>query len=442
MIRFSLVGRHLLLAFVAAVSLWVFLELTQNPDGRRDFEDMPVQIINLDSEYIVVDENGIEQAEVPSVRLEIYSDENSLNRIRQSDLTVTADVQKAGLGLQQVSVVVVLNRSDVGYVKIVANPAVIDVRIDERRSVVLPVAIRSQRSELTDITTEEPQIEFVNGGVRTVTISGPATVVDKVRDAYVDVMVRPVSASYRTVSEVMIRDAAGNPMTGVDIEPASVDLQVNIRSKIGIKEVVVLPRVTGYVSPGYRIVELVVDPQTVSVSGGSDIVEGTDSIQTLPVDVSGLSSSITRTVALQVDPNISLLDNPSALVNVGIRVAPIEQSLRVQLPVVIVLTDVPENQIFDVSPRSIVLDMVLSGSALQRQLQGEFAAEVSVGDWNADSPFRNITIRVPSDVRVLSEIPLAQLRERYGLQDPTLTPVVGEDVVPAEPGGDDDTDGN
>jgi hypothetical protein len=37
MIRFSLVGRHLLLAFVAAVSLWVFLELTQNPDGRRDF---------------------------------------------------------------------------------------------------------------------------------------------------------------------------------------------------------------------------------------------------------------------------------------------------------------------------------------------------------------------------------------------------------------------
>jgi YbbR domain-containing protein len=345
------------------------------------------------------------------VSLEIYSDQISLGKIRQSDLVVTADLVKAGLGLQQVAVTVVLNRSDVGYVKIVANPPVIDVRIDEQRSVVLPVTIRAQRSDMVDITSEEPQIDFVEGGVRTVTISGPAALVEKVQNAAADVVVRPVSASYRTSAEVVVADASGREVSGVEISPQAVDLQITIRSKVGIKEVVILPQVAGYVAAGYRIEEVQVAPQTVSISGGSDVVEQTNSIRTAPLDVSGVSESITRTVRLQIEPNISFLNNPRGEVQVVVRVVPVSEAVRVRLPVAVQLSEIPEGRQFVVNPAIVELDVVISPNAMQRSSLGAFVAVVPVGAWDVAAPFREVQLQLPGGVQLLSAVPVVQLSE-------------------------------
>lgn len=409
--RFPVVWRHLLLSLVAAIALWVFLELTQNPDGRRDFEGVPVQFIDLASEYIIVDESGSEQTTVPVVSLEIYSDQISLGKIRQSDLVVTADLVKAGLGLQQVAVNVVLNRSDVGYVKIVANPPVIDVRIDEQRAMVVPVTIRAQRSDMVDITSEEPQIGFVDGGVRTVTVSGPAALVEKVQSAAADVVVRPVSASYRTSAEVVVADASGREVSGVVITPQTVDLQITIRSKVGIKEVVILPQVTGYVAAGYRIEEVQVAPQTVSISGGSDVVEQTNSIRTVPLDVSGIQETITQTVRLQIDPNISFLNNPRGEAQVVVRVVPVSEAVRVRLPVAVQLSEIPEGRQFVVNPATVELDVVVGANAMQRASLGAFSAIAPVGVWDGAAPFREVQLQLPAGVQLLSAVPVVQLSE-------------------------------
>lgn len=409
--RFPVVWRHLLLSLVAAIALWVFLELTQNPDGRRDFEGVPVQFIDLASEYIIVDESGSEQTTVPVVSLEIYSDQISLGKIRQSDLVVTADLVKAGLGLQQVAVNVVLNRSDVGYVKIVANPPVIDVRIDEQRAMVVPVTIRAQRSDMVDITSEEPQIGFVDGGVRTVTVSGPAALVEKVQSAAADVVVRPVSASYRTSAEVVVSDASGREVSGVVITPQTVDLQITIRSKVGIKEVVILPQVTGYVAAGYRIEEVQVAPQTVSISGGSDVVEQTNSIRTVPLDVSGIRETITQTVRLQIDPNISFLNNPRGEAQVVVRVVPVSEAVRVRLPVAVQLSEIPEGRQFVVNPATVELDVVVGANAMQRASLGAFSAIAPVGVWDGAAPFREVQLQLPAGVQLLSAVPVVQLTE-------------------------------
>lgn len=409
--RFPVVWRHLLLSLVAAIALWVFLELTQNPDGRRDFEGVPVQFIDLASEYIVVDETGSEQTTVPVVSLEIYSDQISLGKIRQSDLVVTADLVKAGLGLQQVAVNVVLNRSDVGYVKIVANPPVVDVRIDEQRVVVVPVTIRAQRLEMADITSEEPQIGFVEGGARTVTVSGPATLVEKVQSAAADVVVGSVSASYRTSAEVVVADASGREVSGVVISPQAVDLQITIRSKVGIKEVVILPQVTGYTAAGYRIEEVQVMPQTVSISGGSDVVEQTSGVRTVPVDVSGIRETITQTVRLQIDPNISFLNNSRGEAQVVVRVVPVSEAVRVRLPVAVQLSEIPEGRQFVVNPATVELDVVISANAMQRATLGAFVATAPVGVWDAAAPFRELQLQLPAGIQLLSAVPVVQLSE-------------------------------
>jgi len=422
--RFPVVWRHLLLSLVAAIALWVFLELTQNPDGRRDYEGVPVQFIDLASEYIVVDESGSEQATVPVVSLEIYSDQISLGKIRQSDLVVTADLVKAGLGLQQVAVNVVLNRSDVGYVKIVADPPVIDVRIDEQREVIVPVTIRAQRPDTMDITSEDPQIDFVAGGVRTVTMSGPATLVEKVQSAAVDVVVGPVSASYRTSAEVVVADASGREVSGVVITPATVDLQITIRSKVGIKEAVILPQVTGYVAAGYRIEAVQVIPQTVSISGGSDVVEQTNSIRTVALDVSGIRDTITETVRLQIDPNISFLNNPRGEAQVVVQVVPVSEAVRVRLPVAVQLSEIPEGRQFAVNPSTVELDVVIGANAMQRTTLGAFVALAPVGAWDAAAPFREVQLQLPAGIQLLSAVPVVQLNETTALTttlDGTLT---------------------
>jgi YbbR domain-containing protein len=84
-------------------------------------------------------------------------------------------------------------------------------------------------------------------------------------------------------------------VTAVRINPAAVRVTVDASRSTRVK---VLPRLTGTLAPGHRIAAVTVIPEDVEIDGPASQVERVGQVFTEPVDVSGASGRVDRTVSI------------------------------------------------------------------------------------------------------------------------------------------------
>ena len=144
----------------------------------------------------------------------------------------------------------------------------------------------------------------------------------------------------RTLEEqrlVKLKTDKGTEAPGeVDLYPREVRLQAVMVKDVERKEVPIVASVTGTPEIGYRIEETVVTPATVQIVGASSSLEMVESLQTRPVDVSGLAQDKT----VEVDPVLPEGQRVKLLgpvkINVSLVVRPIDNGtgfMRLKLPV-------------------------------------------------------------------------------------------------------------
>ena len=97
---------------------------------------------------------------------------------------------------------------------------------------------------------------------------------------------------------------------------------VPIASSAGIKRVPVVPRLVGAPASGQIVSTVSVDPQFVQLTGGSDALDGIESIETFDVDIAGATRAISRTVAMRVPANTSLASGEPAVATVLVQIRP------------------------------------------------------------------------------------------------------------------------
>jgi YbbR domain-containing protein len=83
----------------------------------------------------------------------------------------------------------------------------------------------------------------------------------------------------------------------------------------------IVPVVRGIPAPGHRVAGVRVDPIAVQVKGPRSTIETRDSVQTVPVDVAGRRSSVTRSVGLALPDAVSPVNDGKVQVTVDIRAA-------------------------------------------------------------------------------------------------------------------------
>jgi YbbR domain-containing protein len=264
-------------------------------------------------------------------------------------------------------------------------------------------------------------------------VYGPQTLIKRIKEARVNVDINgSVTASYTNSLPVALIDSADKPINGLIITPDKVDVSIEIKQKIGAKEVVVLPRVTGFVAAGFRLREVRVNPLLVSITGSSQILEKTNSVQTLPIDINNLTKSVSRTVEIDFPEGILALDVASKNVDVGLEIEQTPQFVRLKVPVVVTIRDMPSDIAVRANPAIVMLDVVVGASAMLRGSVNFLVAEVSVGVWEDGNMMRQVQLSIPEDIRLMSDVPVVQL-ERVDAVSMVPTATSGTPVAPVVP---------
>ncbi|HEY0582357.1 MAG TPA: CdaR family protein, partial [Chloroflexota bacterium] len=166
-----------------------------------------------------------------------------------------------------------------------------------------------------------------------VTVAGAASLVGRATEAVVDVSVDRVTVSVNAVYTPKIVDDRGFDLRDLNLRaaPPSVTVQVPITQQTQYKEVGIRPVMQGQPAPGYALQPLEVNPATATLVGDSAGLEGANLVETAPIDINGISTTVVRNVALVAPPRTILLQ-PGQTVTVTIRVTTLTVDQTVRVP--------------------------------------------------------------------------------------------------------------
>ncbi len=371
------------LALVVAVALWVRLTIAQNPEREDAYPtDIPVEVRGLAPSLVVANDLGM-------IRVRIAAPEASWRRLQASNFRATVDLALLPAGFHQRDIVVECSDPDVRLQG--AVPAKAAVRVEEVRTTEVPV-----RANLTGSVPFGFRVvgaPVVHPAV--VSLSGPASAVEKVTDANVTVRMDEVRSTVERTIKPEARGAAG-AVAGVRVEPQSVSVTVEVEQIAGSKAVPLIATVRGQPAQGFWLAGVSVDPPTVQVVGDPAQLEKLTSLATQDVDLTAAGGDFSRSVAIVRPAGVSIVGEVPATVRVRVAALP-GQQLR---STVVVPADLMPGHYATVFPE--VVSVLVSGPqpVLLRLGAGDLVAHVDLTALGPGTLALPVSVVGPDGVRI------------------------------------------
>ncbi|MCC6174290.1 MAG: hypothetical protein IT305_03205 [Chloroflexi bacterium] len=416
---------RLIIALALAVALWIVIQNEQNPD-RTDIPGftVPVDVVNTPQGLVVV-------SDPPQIQVRVRMPSDAWNLLRPGSFRATADASNATPGVNELPVRVESLEPRVRQVDPI--PPLVNAVLEEVSERIVPVRLNIIGNVPFGYAYSTPRITPEN-----VTISGASSAIQRVESVVVDIRLDGLTVSQNATYAPRALDARGADVRTVRVTPATVNVEIPVAQQINYKEVGVRPVVRGRVAAGYLLEPIEVEPSTVTVVGSPATLANVNFVDTEPVDVSGLSSSVVRRVQVVPPSGLSLLQPQP--VSLTIRVTPIvmTQTIRVtptiqnlgaglqiagDIPPVDITLSGPAPTLQTLTPRdfSVVLD--LSGlRAGQQEVQPKVAVPAGFNLERVEPARVSIALRaiptpIPSPTPILAPTP-----GEAAAPSPTATP--------------------
>ncbi|MEI7743006.1 MAG: CdaR family protein, partial [Chloroflexota bacterium] len=281
-------------AIILAALLYVGLVATQ--DSNTTAGPIAITPVNQPSDTVITNQ----LRDVEQIR---YIAPADLGRLRTDDFRATVDLTNVTPDGNPVNLRVIVTATDPRVMILEVRPRTIQVVLDQSASKTMAVTVVEAPPppglEVGDITITPSEV----------TISGPSAAVNRVTMLRVNV---PIDASGLDVDRDFgpdALDAAGQVVTGIELNPADVHVNLPVYTNKETRTVPVNPIVTGTPGAGFRVSAIAVSPSVISVMGDADQLAALVSADTAPVAVSGATRNITADVALAL---------PSGVAGVGV----------------------------------------------------------------------------------------------------------------------------
>ncbi|MGM9661166.1 MAG: YbbR-like domain-containing protein [Faecousia sp.] len=260
----------MLLSLAVAFALWLYVTNNVSIEDDNTFYNIPVV---MESETVLNERNLMVTAvSTNSVSLNLSGARSDLNKLDSSKLAAKVDLSQITEPGEKIALSYTISYpSDVSPSAFTVgnkNPGAIYVNVDYRRVAEIPVVIKwtGNRSEDYIYDTENAVLDS-----NTVTISGPAAVVDTIDHARVEIdlteQVESISQNYRYT----LCDIEGNP---VDAEQITTNLE-EVRLEMQIQRIREI-RLAADVNYGGGANEsnttVTISPETIRVSGGEAVL--------------------------------------------------------------------------------------------------------------------------------------------------------------------------
>lgn len=280
-----------LVSLLFAIVLYIFVMGEINPEETRKYDNVHVQLLNLEElereDLILIDQKDY------AVEATVTGTRDDLSKISQEDLHITADLRGFKEGVSSIP----LDIGEISNVKVKVSPMQIKVRLDEivQRKKSVEIRTNGAPSEhfIASIIEANPTEIIVEGSkmkVETIDkIVGEVSLTDLTDDINRDVALRAI-------------DSEGNDVIGVELKTPKVNVNIIIDS---IKNVDIEVPITGKVKSGYKLVSVETSPKSLSIKGKYDLIQGLKTVMTEPINIEGLSQTVTKKVNLNLPEGVA-----------------------------------------------------------------------------------------------------------------------------------------
>ena len=296
-----------------ALFVWVVASNAADPiQERRLAQSIPVQVL-LDDGLVMIDQPG----QTRSVRVTMRAQQSVLSLLTAEDVVVVADLRGKGPGTHIVEFDVDTSRR------------VVNVDTQPRQMRVILEAVQSRQVEVVAAIQEPPtgyQLSEPVFSETQVMVSGPASQVELVMHAQIELDFSSRPTSVNIDARLIPVDVDGREVDDVELNPAVVNVEVDVALLEGVEEIAVSPNIDLDSLPeGYNLESFTSEPQTVIVSGNlsrmpelleTDLILLTDRTEdfeiTVPIDLPPgrlfiLSEPQEVTVSIQISPVVVAL---------------------------------------------------------------------------------------------------------------------------------------
>jgi YbbR domain-containing protein len=340
--------RTFILAFFLAVAVWVSAVTSADPDETRSYPTpVTIEIIGQNPGMIITN------SYTRQIEVVMRAPKSAWSKLLAEGNPVRAvvDISNLSSGSHLVPI----------QVQVSVQPVrVLSTTISSLELVIEPLLSRHMSIDINLVGTpaigyEAQQLILSDPGV---VVSGPESVVKKVKKVSASIDVTGVRQNVETEVNLQALDENNLPLDRVNIAPQSIKVTVPIIQQGGYRDLAVKVVVSGRVANGYRLTSILVNPPVVTVySSDIALIDSLPGyVETVQLDLSGVSADIETSLALNLPEGVSLLGDQTVLVQVGI--SPIEGSLTLPgRPVTI--TGLSAGFIATFSPQTV--DLYLSG---------------------------------------------------------------------------------
>lgn len=379
----------LLLSLLMGGALWVFVTDTENPTRVDVFPvALTVQPSNVGDDLAVANT-------LPSVQVRVAASEDRWEQVTADHFQAFVDLNGLTEREQQVPVSVkVEGIRGVRVVEIIPSAVTVNLEPVVLRQV--PVVARLIGTvpvgyEAAETVPDRASVE----------VSGPQSLVERVRWAAADVNVTGLTVGLSRTVRLTARGEGGGELIGVDIDPPSLGVSIEIAQMILERPVPLVATISGDPAPGFRVTAIEVSPATALAAGTLSALQDLEGIVLPPVDVAGVERTVTRTVSLFAPRDVTLRGEASATVTVT--VAP-------------VLGSQPFSLVAEIVGVASGLQARLSEDTVRVVLEGPYPelnalstsalrATVDAGERGAGTFEVPVDVRVPAGLRVLAVQP-------------------------------------
>ena len=282
------------LSLAVAFGLWLYVVNTVSQQDDRTYYNVPVV---MEGESILNEDNlMITSRSTSTVSVHLSGPRGELNKITNSNsLTVKADLSKITEPGDDIAlaytVVYPSNVNGSSLTEESRNPQAIYVDVDYRRTKEIPVQVSWTGSRSEDYIYDTENAVLDNP---TITVAGPAAVVDQIDHAQIEVdlseQVKSISQSYRYT----LCDAAGEPVDAqqivTSVEEVRLDMQIQ-----RIKELDLVVDVVYGGGATASNTEITLSQETLRVSGGEAVLsELGDSFTVCTINLADVERSSTE----------------------------------------------------------------------------------------------------------------------------------------------------
>ncbi len=209
------------------------------------------------------------------------------------------------------------------------EPKTITVVAEKRVSKPIPVEVVPQGEVNPDYTLDGD----IQLSPNQVIVMGRESLVNNVAKGQVTINLNGRVGSLRDTRQVQLIDARGQPIleTNLTITPSSVNISANIKYKLTTRTVPVRVTTTGEPAPGYIAGAAQTSPTlVVLISGDGDLLGKLEFVETEPLDISGATLEISKTVKIKPPSNVIVQGSDNVQVRVGI--VPFQTSKTISVP--------------------------------------------------------------------------------------------------------------